>query len=118
MRPMENRQDFAAASEIGDLRVGTGEVRLQMQPIAFVIDQERHMARHEPRGTMTDEQAKIIPLDVLQQYVRARVGEGGRQINHVSVSVTGLGGVSSCVQLAERRAALLRTAKELSPKPG
>src|SRR5262249_54731034 len=54
-----------------------------------VIDQEGYMARHEARGTMTDEQAEIVPFDVLQQHVRARFSEGGRQVNHVSVSRTG-----------------------------
>ena len=110
---MKNCQHLAVSREIGDLRVGAGEVAMQVKPLAVALDQERDVARYEPRAAMADEQAEIVPLDVLDQYFGARFGEGGGQVNHAIVSVCrALGGISSYAQSAARRAALPRTAKE------
>ena len=86
MRPVKDRQHLAASREIGDLRIGAREVTLQVQLLAVALDQERDVARHEPRGTMADEQAEIVPLNVLDQYLRARFGKGWGQVNHAIVS--------------------------------
>ena len=83
---MKNRQHLAASREIGDLRVGAGEVPMQVQLLAVMLRQERDVARHESRVTLADEQAEIVPLDVLDQYLRTRFGEGGGQVNHAIVS--------------------------------
>jgi hypothetical protein len=44
----------------------------------MALDQERNVARDEPRGAVADEQTEIVLLDMREQNGRTRFGEGRR----------------------------------------
>ena len=64
----------------------TREMAEQVQLLAMALDQERNVARDEPRGAVADEQTEIVLLDMRDQNGRTRFGEGRRQIDHRIIS--------------------------------
>jgi hypothetical protein len=78
MRAGKDRERLATSSEIADLGVGAGQVPVEVQLFLLTLEQKRNMARRQPRRTMADKQAEIISVDMPDQHLWSRFGEGGR----------------------------------------
>jgi hypothetical protein len=65
-----------------DLWVGARDVAEQVELVAAPLDQKGYVARNDPVGAVTDQQTKIMLVDVLDEYLGARFRKGGGQIDH------------------------------------
>jgi hypothetical protein len=74
----------------------------QVQLLAMALDQERNVARDKPGGAMTDEETKIVPLDVRNQHCGARFREGRGQIDHRIISKLTIGVTSNAAPEKKR----------------
>src|SRR5271167_1243348 len=53
-----------------------------MQLVAVALDQEWDVARHQPRQAVADEKTEIMPLDMRDQHLGARLGKSRGQVDH------------------------------------
>src|SRR5262249_19815983 len=84
VRAMKDCEDLTASSEVPDLRVGARKMALQVEFVAVTLEEKGDVARNEPIRPVADEQTKVMPLNMPDQHLRARFGEGRRQIDHQS----------------------------------
>src|SRR6266851_6585321 len=84
--PLEDRERLARAVEIGELRVGAGEMAPEVEKAVAVLEEERDLAGDQPLLAMADEHAELVAFDVLNELLGAGFGEGGRQIDHGQTS--------------------------------
>jgi len=82
VRAGKDRERLAGAAEIGALRVGARDMRLQIEFAVAAFGEERDLAGDQPRGAVRDQQPEIVPLDMRQQHILAGFRKGGRQIDH------------------------------------
>ncbi len=78
MGSREDRERLAPGVEIGELRVGAGEMTLEVKLVVAARQEERDLARDQPLCTVADEQAELMALDVFDQELGAGFGEGWR----------------------------------------
>jgi hypothetical protein len=85
MRSVEYGENLAGRSQMRDLRVGAREMAMQVNSSAGPFEQEGYVAGDQPVAAVGYQDAEIVPLDVLDQHIQTRFGEGGGEINHLTV---------------------------------